>query len=110
MITFALYVVAACYVLWLLYLAYRALDYRWHDLTLATKVLAVPIVFVGVIVDITFNFFLGSILFFDMPKEATLSQRVSRLKKGDGWRATLARWVCDSLLDPFQIGGHCSKG
>lgn len=109
MIAFALYDIAACYLLWVLYLAYSALDYCWKELPIATKVLAVPVLLAGVIVDITFNIFLGSVLFLDLPKEATLSQRMSRLKKGGGWRAIFAQWACASLLDPFQINGHCSQ-
>ena len=95
------------YGLWICFLAYAALHAAWQSLPVTTKLLAVPVIVVGFTVDVIFNLTLAGILFAELPREVTFSQRVSRLKRGLGWRAALATWVCESLLDPFEARGHC---
>lgn len=94
------------YALWAMFLAVMALRWAWYRLTAPVKVLAFPLVLIAFAADLIFNLF-ATVPFFDLPREATFSQRMGRYKYGDGWRAVVARWVCANLLDPFQIGGHC---
>lgn len=95
------------YLLWVAFLAAMSLRLAWYRLTLLVKVLAVPLVLVAFALDLVFNL-VATVLFLDLPHEATFSQRMGRYKAGaSGWRATVARWVCANLLDPFQNGGHC---
>jgi len=99
--------VLLAYLTWAAFLAAMSLRWAWYRLPLATRILAVPLVVVIFALDLAFNL-LASLLFIDLPREATFSQRMGRYKAGaSGWRATVARWVCANLLDPFQIGGHC---
>ena len=105
MIGLLIYPVVA-YVLWVMFLAVMALANAWRDLTMFVKVLALPAVVVAILLDIAFNL-AATVIFFDLPREATFSQRMSRYKQGSGWRCRVACWVCGNLLDPFQVGGHC---
>lgn len=95
------------YALWLLFLAVMALNWRWHALPKAVRAIALPAVLVSVLLDVLFNLTLGTLLFLDLPRQWTFSQRVGSYKRRFDWRAPLAAWICDNLLDPFEAGGHC---
>ena len=94
------------YVLWVMFLAVMALKAAWKVLPVEIKVIAVPAVTVAILFDVAFNV-VSSILFADMPREWTFSQRVGRYQKEGGWRALIAKWICSRLLDPFDAGEHC---
>lgn len=102
----ALTVLALAYVLWVLFLCVMALKHAWPRLTPFTRACAIPAVVVAILLDIVFNV-LATVPFFDPPAEWTFSQRMGRYKGETGRRAAVARWVCSTLLDPFEIGGHC---
>lgn len=103
----ALYYLAAAYVLWVLFLAVMSLASVWHELPKFTKGLALPAVVVALVLDVAFNV-CASVIFLDLPREWTFSQRLGRYKKQGNWRAKVARWVCSRLLDPFDVSGlHC---
>lgn len=107
MIAAAIDVLAAAYVLWLLFLAVMALKHAADDkrLNRTALVLAVPAVGAAGLLDIGFNWSVGLLL--GVTPDLTFSQKCGRLKQADDWRAPVARWICATLLDPFQIGGHC---
>lgn len=95
------------YGLWLLFLAVMALQWKWRMLSLPVRVLAAPAVLFAVLFDFLFNVTLGTLLFLDLPRQWTFSQRVGSYKQRIDWRAPLAEWICANLLDPFEAGGHC---
>lgn len=97
---------AYCYVLWVLFLCVMALANAWKTLPIFTKVLALPAVIVAIILDVGLNL-AALLIFLDLPREATFSQRMGRYKKDLSWRTPIARWICSNLLDPFERGGHC---
>lgn len=100
-------ILAAAYLLWLLFLVVMALKHA-HDAGLLNRtalVLAIPAIGVAVPLDIAFNWTIGLLL--GVTPDLTFSQKCGRLKQGDDWRAPVACWICSTLLDPFQIGGHC---
>lgn len=109
MATIALAVLYA-YLLWLLFLAVMALNWRWHLLSKPVKALALPAVLVAVALDILFNATLGTLVFLELPRQWTFSQRVGSYKRSIDWRAPVAQWICANLLDPFEAGGHCRGG
>lgn len=106
MISAALASLAWAYVLWVLFLAVMTLKHAWPMLTPFTRAAAIPAVVLAILLDIAFNV-VASVIFFDPPAEWTFSQRMGRYKQGAGWRKSAAAWVCSTLLDPFDIGGHC---
>ena len=65
-----------------------------------------PLMFVGAIVDFTYNVIWGSLMFFQIPREVFFSQRVSKNKYLDGYRGKLARFICTHLLNRF-LPNHC---
>ncbi len=107
MVALVIYLGLGLYLFWLLFLSCMALKWRWQVLSKPVKAASLPAVVVVGIVDIVFNLTLGSLIFWDRPRQWTFSQRVSRYKGLSDWRAPVARWICSNLLDPFEVGGHC---
>jgi hypothetical protein len=97
------------YVMWVLFLAVMSLYAAWKTLPLVTKILAVPAVLIAVLMDVGLNI-IATVPFLDLPQEWTFSQRMGRYKRNKSWRTPIACWFCSNLLDPFQVGGHCSGG
>jgi hypothetical protein len=60
------------------------------------------------ICDVAFNVGWGTIIFMDLPRELTLSQRMSRYWKGpDDWRREVVVWAkVNSLIDSFDFRGQ----
>lgn len=96
---------AVPFVLWALFLAYTALLAQWRWLPLTTRIAGALIVLVAFVLDVVFNWTFGLLL--GATPDATFSQKCGRLKRGDDWRAPVACWICRTLLDPFESGGHC---
>lgn len=96
------------YILWLLFLAVMALNWRWHALPKSVRAIALPAALTAVLLDFLFNITIGTLLFLDLPRQWTFSQRVGQYKRRIDWRAPLAEWICSNLLDPFEVdGAHC---
>jgi hypothetical protein len=59
------------------------------------------------ILDVAVNLTIGTVLFLDFPREATLSARLSRYYSPEGtdWRCKFAGWLASTLLDPFDPDG-----
>lgn len=56
--------------------------------------------------DVLCNLFVVSFVFLELPREATVSQRLRRLvQQTPGWRRSLATWFAVNLLNPFSNGG-----
>lgn len=94
------------YALWPLYVFTMAIQ-RAHEAGQVSKVawvLAFPLIFAALLLDVFLNVFVFSILLVEFPKrgEWTFSQRLSRLIRCDNWRRPVACWVASSLLDPYD--------
>lgn len=96
------------YAVWVMFLAFMSLYIAWDTLPKVTKALAVPAVVIAFLMDVVLNV-IATVPFLDPPQEVTFSQRMGRYKRIKSWRTPIACWICANLLDPFQIGGHCSK-
>jgi hypothetical protein len=49
-----------------------------------------------------------SIILWTIPREFTLTAMLKRLKAGGGRRGAAAAWLCDRLLNQFDLSGpHC---
>lgn len=98
------------YAFWMLYLAVMAL-YRAHLQKALTKigyVLGLPLLLVGLLVDFVMNITVFSVLFLELPREWLVTGRLQRHIKQSGWRYSLAKFICEHLLnfaDP--TGNHC---
>lgn len=98
------------YLFYLLFVVTMAAKAAWDQLSIVPRVLLVPAALVAVLMDVFFNLVPATVIFLDLPRELLFTKRLERYKaQGVGWRYTVARWICQNLLDPFQQGGHCKS-
>lgn len=98
------------YILWVFYLAVMTLKRAYDEKTLSrlAYVFGMPLLVVGLIIDFLVNVFVASVFLLDFPREATVSEKLSRLIKTKGWRSTASCWFCQHFLDVFDPSGkHC---
>lgn len=98
---------AATYALWIFYLAVMALK-RARDagqLSPLAYVLGVPVLKVGLVLDVLVNVFVLTLVLLEWPREWLVTTRLKRHnRQGAGWRKAFAAW-CEQLLDPFDPSG-----
>lgn len=96
---------------WLLYVLFMGLyrAYLAGRLTGINLTMALPVVVVGLLVDIITNWTLAWLIFLDAPQEKYVTGRLKRYIAGpEGWRKDIALWVCNGRLDFFDPKGeHC---
>lgn len=76
--------------------------YEEHLLTPPVIVAGKIAVFFGLLYDVCYNTVPASILFWEPPREYTLSERLRRLVHTSGWRKSLAVWIALNLVNPFS--------
>ena len=105
------------YILFIFYLAYvtirRQLSSdgtlgKFDKAPLLVRGVAWSILILGIILDILFNWVVGSILFLELPTTLTFTARCSKWMKSPTWRGKIARWFCDSWMNPFE-DNHCGE-
>lgn len=93
---------------WTMYLAVMNLKRNSEKLTAVTKVLGYPLLYIGLVLDVFFNWTIGTILYLEFPREGVFTSRLSRHYGCGGWREKISIWFCKNLLDPFDPSGrHC---
>jgi len=105
-----LYVAAFMLECWVLYIAVMSFKAKQDTLHPVVKVLAYVILVFGLILDFFLTFIIGTVLFLSLPKfkgEWTFTARLKRHRSEGGWRGKAAAWICEQLLNPFVVGGHC---
>lgn len=110
---YILYAFGSLYGLWLFYLAVMNLM-KARDagrLTKPAKVLGMPFLWFGLILDFLVNQIVMTVVLLEIPRELLVTTRVTRHKyEGTGWRKRVAEAMCKHLLDPFDpTGCHCKK-
>ncbi len=80
--------------------AYKAKKLNWLLLALSF-----PFVAVCWLIDVLHNVTLFSLIFWELPKELTLTDRLKRHIKQDTKRGLFARWIAVTILDPFDASG-----
>lgn len=107
----AVYSFGAVYALWLFYLAVMHLARAREAGTLSRPALYLgyPLFLIGYLLDVFVQLVPASVLFLDVPREFTLTGRLKRYIAGpEGWRETVAVWMCSHLLNTFDPDGkHC---
>lgn len=101
------------FVLFALYLSYCTLRVARDNgkLAQAPKIVQAvcwTILITALVLDIVFNFTVGTIVFLEPPSlhRPTFTMRCKKWMRTMSWRGRLARWVCDGWLNPFEAG-HC---
>lgn len=115
------YAIAFTFVFWLLWVTlnilYNRMSSRGGWRKVAVGLLFWPLLPLGVIVDVVYNFTVAAVLFLEWPHESTLSMRLTRYisrrppgKKGQvgtkdyGYRTPLAVWLATYLIEPWAKG------
>jgi hypothetical protein len=111
-LAFLFFSVTSFYTLWIFYLALMNLDRAKGNGTLTSTALYLgyPLLGVGYALDIFLNLTVCTILFLEVPRELTVTSRLSRhILDQTGYRKLVALWMCTNLLNTFDPSGtHCS--
>lgn len=110
-LTTALYTLAFLWAFWAMYVIVMGI-YRAHlakRLTAVTLCLSAPFIVAGYFMDVIANLTVASLMFLEPPRELLVTSRLQRyVASGQGWRFTIADWICNHLLDVFDpSGNHC---
>lgn len=99
--------VAACYALWIFYIAVMGIK-RVRDgggLSPWALRFGYPVLFIGLLLDILVNWFVVTLLLLEWPRETTVTARLKRHnRESTGWRKALVLFF-EPLLDPFDPSG-----
>jgi len=110
-LTVAAYTLAFLWAFWAMYVLVMGI-YRAHlakRLTAVTLCLSAPFIVLGYLMDVIANLTVASLVFLEPPRELLVTARLQRyVASGQGWRFTIADWICNHLLDVFDpSGNHC---
>lgn len=95
-------------VCWVWYLAVMHLKRQRAQLSSSVRVMGQIVLGIGLVLDLVLTLVIGTIVFLDPPRETSATARLSRYFGRDDWRGSIARWICSSLLDPFDPEApHC---
>lgn len=64
-----------------------------------------PVLVIGGLLDVAINVVVCIVIFWDVPREFTLTKSVSRMKDADGHKGQFARWLRNELNS--VLPGHC---
>ena len=101
------YAVGLTYATWIFYLAVMSLSRAKKSGTLSTTayVLGLPVLIVGLALDLLLNVTVMSLVLWEIPRETTVTARLKRHhKESTGWRLAVVLWF-EPILDPFDPSG-----
>lgn len=105
---YILFILLSPWLLWVFYAAIMRLKMvrDANGLTTAMKVFGYPALVIGYVIDLVVNVVAGTIVFREMPREWTLSERLWRLSNGqESWRQKRALAIRVALLDAIDPAG-----
>ena len=97
------------FILWMGYVLTMELKENFKQLRWEVKIIAFFPALFRYLLDVLLNVILLSILFWELPKEVTITKRFKRWKATPHIapkRAAFAAYICNSWLNPFDRG-HC---
>lgn len=105
--TYALITLLCVYLLWVHYVAVmRLMQVRdAGQLTAAMKAIGYPALVVGLLLDLIVNTFVATLIFVELPREFTVSARLTRHSESTGWRQRVAVAIRTALLDNIDPNG-----
>jgi len=108
LIVFSLAITGLIAISFLLYVAVMKLQ-ELKDLGKLTWkhwTIGIPVLIVGIILDVILNVIVGSLLFKELPREFLFTARLDRQGRNG---SKIAQWICRFILNPFDEG-HCYDG
>ena len=105
--TYALITLLCVYLLWVHYVAVmRLMQVRdAGHLTTAMKAIGYPALVVGLLLDLIVNTVVATLIFVELPREWTVSARLTRHSESTGWRQRVAIAIRTALLDNIDPNG-----
>ena len=103
-----IYLLIDLYVFFILYVASMGMvrAHKEHKLNAMLWVMCVPFVAISLVVDVLNNILVFTVLFFELPKELTVTERLKRHYREHTFRGKLARLIGDNLLNAFDHTGN----
>ena len=94
---------ATFYLLFMVFASYHTARRAGRPIPVLTYVFIGPPILFGYFLDICWNATLGSLMFWELPRALTFTERLQSHKNEKGWRGKMARYWA-SLLNPFDVG------
>lgn len=69
-------------------------------------VLCVPFVALSWVIDVIHNITLFTLLYLELPRELTVTERLKRHVSEHTFRGKLSRWIAETVLNPFDYSGN----
>lgn len=93
--------------LWIGFVNVMTWKHNKHKIPQWLQYLLWPIAAAVYCLDVVFNWAFASIIYFELPREPTLSERMRRhIITRDDWRFKLSVWTCKYLVEPWDWN-HC---
>lgn len=97
--------------LWLFFIIYVASmgmvrAHKEDKLNVLLWILCLPFVALSWLIDVLHNMTLFTVIFLEVPKELTVTDRLKRHSKQKTFRGKLSNWIADTLLNPFDYSGN----
>lgn len=105
-----IYILVDLYLFFILYVASMGMIRAHKDgkLNGFLWTLCLPFVAFSVLYNAAHNATLFALIFAELPKQWTVSERLKRHIKDPCYRGKISRWLCANLLNPFDpTGNHC---
>lgn len=69
-------------------------------------ILCVPFVALSWVIDVIHNITLFTLLYLELPRELTVTERLKRHVGEHTFRGKLSRWIAETVLNPFDYSGN----
>jgi len=94
--------------LWILFINIMAWKHNKDMISWWVLPFLYPIVVLGYLVDVYFNIVFGTVVFLELPKQLTLSERMREiLKRPDrDYKFKISKFICRYLVEPHDPN-HC---
>lgn len=69
-------------------------------------VLCLPFVAISIVLDFINNMTVFSLLYWEVPREWLVTDRLKRHAKEQTFRGKLSRWIAETVLNPFDHTGN----
>ena len=104
----ALYILIDLWIFFILYVASMGMIRAHHEgkLNWLLWILCLPFVVLSWVIDVIHNLTLFSVIFLELPKELTVTDRLKSHYKEHTFRGKLSRWIGNTLLNPFDHTGN----
>lgn len=103
-----LYLLADLWLFFIMYVASMGMirAHKEGKINFVLWALCVPFVAIALLVDMVNNIIVFTVLFAEIPKELLVTARLKRHASQHTFRGKLARWIGDTLLNPFDHTGN----